>query len=856
GFDVNVLYNGVREKLRDPEREVRQHALRVLVDLIPVTQSLSLDDYMRELVPELLSNLGHSAPSLRKSALDSLRKYLQYSKNYDELLMKLISTTENNVVAAAPFLISSETGDETLGLVIDQLWRDLSNPRLNQEVTAKSLARIRYSLGDDKFKTLVGAERYDEIKKICDSFGLPVDYSSTSENEIEGRLNNIDEEIEDRVILETEITLKTGPAITMKIHEESRPNSVMCCSADSDDALQSLGILEVLEDDSGSDFYETARRTPRKVRFGGESVKLRTPESDSSNNEEHRSTIRITVTDAISIKTKRINHRLHKSTPNLVGGHSHSRIPLKKNPNVREKLRITTGNKKDKTTNESTTSHENRRDKNDHNSAPSSRIGEVLSPSPPHKEIELFHNLTRSPKRVKETPQRKSNSETKDEVDHNNFDTFELPTESLKENSNVGYFQDEDKGNSQSLLGNSMEEEISSSFQVCTGSKMTDLLPAVSENRNERSPVQFPNDLYKQPGKVSKMIPMTHVDKTTKKENGTTYNSFRVYERSMDIPIEKNKINSDNEGVSYNSFQVYSGKSGPRDNENNVPVEGNGNILDNNGQNAKQQGNTHHKRPISCFLSEERSWNETETLDSLLKMLKQSSTYETLEAGPAALLFEALFSCKHQDKLHFLANDALVLMVNGLQVDVLEQCLGRIAPGVSRIGSPLGVSLALMVMKKCRAKLLQMEIMSRCFAHKLREGALQILMAAARLLPSSDIEISKITEFAATDSEIDEDVSVINQTPDHEYLVRVVRTRLSRRQLPAVEVDGTVLYSTPRELTELEWLADNHVKPSPSSSASSSTHSVNYWKHNSRHEGERNTNVNLSSNEVRMTRVE
>lgn len=97
---------------------MRQHALRVLSDLIPVTETINLDEKMRDLVPELLSNLSHSAPALRKAAIDSLRKYLNHSKNCDELLLELVSKEEDNVITAAPFLISRETTDRTLKRVI------------------------------------------------------------------------------------------------------------------------------------------------------------------------------------------------------------------------------------------------------------------------------------------------------------------------------------------------------------------------------------------------------------------------------------------------------------------------------------------------------------------------------------------------------------------------------------------------------------------------------------------------------------------------------------------------------------------------------------------------------------------
>lgn len=107
--------------------------------------------------------------------------------------------------------------------------------------------------------------------------------------------------------------------------------------------------MKIFENDL--EFYEEARRTPRKVRFGGEQVKMRTPESDSSNQDDERHTLKITVTDALSIKTKKSlipvritslpttprkqlsyddKKRLHKSTPNLSRTSFKSKIPLKK----------------------------------------------------------------------------------------------------------------------------------------------------------------------------------------------------------------------------------------------------------------------------------------------------------------------------------------------------------------------------------------------------------------------------------------------------------------------------------------------------------------------------------------------
>lgn len=96
--------------------------------------------------------------------------------------------------------------------------------RLEQENVAKALARIRYILGGDRFKLLMGPDRYKQLQKICDNYGLPFEYSDR-ESDNEKMYWNGEEIIEDRVILETEIKLKTGEAITMQLHEETVSNS-------------------------------------------------------------------------------------------------------------------------------------------------------------------------------------------------------------------------------------------------------------------------------------------------------------------------------------------------------------------------------------------------------------------------------------------------------------------------------------------------------------------------------------------------------------------------------------------------------------------------------------------------------
>ncbi|KAJ8922741.1 hypothetical protein NQ315_007776 [Exocentrus adspersus] len=987
GFDVSLLYAGVRDRLHDPEREVRQHALRVLIDLIPVTQQPALDNHMHPLLPDLLSNLGHTAPALRKSALDTLRIYLNHSRNSDQLLRDLIPATEveEHLLAATPSLISPSTGDDTLGYILERLWDEIGEPGYKREVAAKALARIRCVLEDDRFRMLLGSERYAQLQKLCDSYGLPIQcYEGVSDTVL-----TQEEEEEDKVILETEITLRTGPAITMKIHEESRSGS-------EDGASQDMGVIKVLEDDFDSDLddYEEARRTPRKVRFGGESVKMRTPESDS-NQEDGVSTIRITLTDAVTIKTRKslipiritslpstpkkrsplVKPRLNQSTPNLSNAKSRSRIPLKKAVKFQA------------TTDETFTAEPSSRqesNQSDTKKIPTrttkktkSRAGYLLSPTPIHNEIEVLHNLTRSPEcgktRRSPTPQ----AEVKEEVFQNlgqalvpykaseacpkaqrgternsseasvPYNSFQVcpdaqePVKDAPSDALVPYKAPQTgpkaqrgtmEDSSQALIPNKISQtgpkaqkaagDFYNSFQVCPDAQepakdapSDALVPYKASQTGPKAQRGTMEDSSQAlvPNKISQAGPKAQkaagdfynsfqvcpdAEQQGKNAPGgvmVPYNSFQVCPSSEESKPESSKASTtmqieskEEEGTktAYNSFKVFP-------NSRDASKENLSEMKDEDVVEEKPM-NLHQPLEISSFSTEDELWNKSEALDNLIKMLKQPNTCESLEAGPAALLFEALFAYQHLDKLHFLADvrpinnlmthnertvtfqDALALLVKGLRQSVLEDCLGRVAVGLCKVGAPPGVGLALMIMKKCPAKKLQEEIMNKCFAHRTREGALQILMAAARLLPRGELEVEKMTEFAvaalrdrrrkvrhaaletlATLAQLSSNSDVLGTvnriaeaSQDRQYLLRVVRTRLSRRQLPSVEMDGTIRYSTPRDQAEVEWLTGVTVPTSPPSSSASSGTSVNYWKHNLRHEEDKSMSLPLQETQM------
>lgn len=77
--DTHSTFLEISERLRDPEWEVRQHALRVLIDVLPTLNADIVDKVMQPVVPELVNNLGHPAPAVRKGALDAFRVFLIHS---------------------------------------------------------------------------------------------------------------------------------------------------------------------------------------------------------------------------------------------------------------------------------------------------------------------------------------------------------------------------------------------------------------------------------------------------------------------------------------------------------------------------------------------------------------------------------------------------------------------------------------------------------------------------------------------------------------------------------------------------------------------------------------------------------
>lgn len=251
--DVSDVFYAVDDRLRAPEREIRQHALRVLADVIEVVPPDVLDRRMGRLIDALVSNLGHTAPAVRRASLHSLQAYLGRSKKADVIVRDIIrSAVERRiaddvavgVVLSTPsLLVSYGASSTTVRCALSVLTEVLSRSGL-REPALRSLARLR---------DLLGAERFGALLPLAET--LPP--------------------ASPKLVVDTEVRFPQT-SLAMTVLEESCHSSDYAASDDDADC-----IVRVLSD-SDTDAPHWSR-TARRVRFGGEVVKLRTPDSDSTN---------------------------------------------------------------------------------------------------------------------------------------------------------------------------------------------------------------------------------------------------------------------------------------------------------------------------------------------------------------------------------------------------------------------------------------------------------------------------------------------------------------------------------------------------------------------------------------------
>lgn len=168
----------------------------------------------------------------------------------------------------------------------------------HQEAVLKSLMKIRDAVGEDEFESYL-MDYDDNMKKNIEVLSKIYNIKSCKKRQRENQdimktdkdktywdsdsdTSGIAEEEDEapngtmppaRVVLETEIKFNEETAITMTILEEKNDDS-----DDEQDIVEAGGDVK----DATDVLEEDKRKTPRRVHFGGEIVKLRTPDSDET----------------------------------------------------------------------------------------------------------------------------------------------------------------------------------------------------------------------------------------------------------------------------------------------------------------------------------------------------------------------------------------------------------------------------------------------------------------------------------------------------------------------------------------------------------------------------------------------
>ncbi|XP_043278628.1 uncharacterized protein [Venturia canescens] len=400
--DTRETFDEITERLRDPEWQVRQHALRVLVDVLPTLDLALIDDAMTRVLPELVNNLGHLAPAVRKGALDTLRVYLLCSRKREDVVAEILNNglmkqdslesirsniTLGIILSTPSLLFPSSSSPRPSDEVIRRAMEALTNHLVlvtDQEASLRSLLKIQEFLGPtdfDFFLKELGPNTKRDYDILCEVYRLKPSEkelrrksgkSRKQDSEI-GRNEDFNESIENvknhdgqseiseivensenssnlsaaRIVLETEIKLNEKTAITMTIIERKDEERERESDPDSSDELTKNprkededvpSDIEISVDpayDFTDDWIER-RKTPRRVHFGGEIVKLRTPDSDDSEivpTQVLQTKIPIPISPATKITAVRSRKaRSNPSSPNLPRSRSRKSVSVSNSP--------------------------------------------------------------------------------------------------------------------------------------------------------------------------------------------------------------------------------------------------------------------------------------------------------------------------------------------------------------------------------------------------------------------------------------------------------------------------------------------------------------------------------------------
>ncbi|CAH0581138.1 unnamed protein product [Chrysodeixis includens] len=475
-LDVQLLYVAIRDRLTHPEWEVRLHALRVLADLLPLSgNALSFP------FDQVVDNLGHNSPNVRKAALDALKVFCTHCEDVECAARAILDKcsyhnirphsanidTKVNVITGLILSIPSVMGilkrrHAHLDMFpIFQVLGEKLFDHIHRDVAQRSLLKLRRACGPRDYMIYLSQldpKIQDKFRHLCETYdedSMDVYYAPrksayrNTNNQPLVKINHVfnnshtgpirvstDSSSEDsfgsipfynnnfaKVIIETEIKFDSDTAITMTVLEESETESDKNIGSEDDYDSSDRNMLKYSDGDS-----EDTDVVVKKVRFGGESVKIRTPDSDNlitseddNNIQDSKPLRKDNFKEITSSVTPVIVNRMNEIRREALERESQmkqakkSGIPLPVIPNkAQTQVQVAKYNGVKLKSKSLSELYDYFRSKNDEPDGKSQKmsglalsLAEVRSPeksgrssrSPvePHKEVEVLHNLQRSP---------------------------------------------------------------------------------------------------------------------------------------------------------------------------------------------------------------------------------------------------------------------------------------------------------------------------------------------------------------------------------------------------------------------------------------------------------------------------
>ncbi|XP_048262797.1 uncharacterized protein LOC100644438 isoform X2 [Bombus terrestris] len=829
--DTHSTFLEISERLRDPEWEVRQHALRVLIDVLPTLNADIVDKVMQPVVPELVNNLGHSAPAVRKGVLDAFRVFLIHSHDRDNTIKNILQDGLNRSEVRDSFQTNVTTGVilSVPSLLFPSTNSPLPDPRLvkdatialasrlaqvpHQEAVLKSLMKIRDAVGIAEFESYL--EDYDnKLKRNIEILSKIYNVKSAKKSpkkdtgvknvekvenkDLEGKWENdsdtsgIAEEEDEvnnttmpaaRIVLETEIKFNEETAITMTILEEKD-------DSEQEQDGEEVGIDVKSEAEGKED--PNKRKTPRRVHFGGEIVKLRTPDSDDTESLE--------------------------STPK-------TKIPLPVSPVT--KMPITRPRPSSQPCSPHRESGKPRRASRSVSSSPKREMYTYNADLSPKKSILTRTNspLLSGAKALEQLKKKKTVSRSEDKDGKHNMD----------QNGDVKCMKIIE-------MGGKVEEVKKEEIRLVQNAQNVILDLNVKNNNSESSEDEI---LWKNEKQDVSLTMEPAISKTSKLES----DDFGAQNKKLDVNRKSNlenktfenvqKKNTEEESESLRNCQEVDSFFGSV--VKNSEMEQNYSRI-NQDQIKVNENETVQKdftKLRGCITSSSR--NDNGDRESLRNVDCERTSRSDRDKGGASVAEKSGNTIYGVDKMESIAGEpsweelGLVdqevledlhnkVVIAGVSDEALRKRLPQLAWGLARHGGPSAAQLARITMLRLRpALLLEQLLQPQCLNArnaKTRENTLQLLIFSLVTFPSTEFKVdavaNKVAKMvrdrrrrvrqAALDTlavlaQIYESEEVLaagkrasDGHHDGEAMMSAIRARLARKSLPLVSADGLVMY--------------------------------------------------------------